>query len=114
MCVQASLLDSGADLSVAFGGLVSALLAAGASPESKVMGAMELRPYGADSQVITVTKQVRLRSLEFKTACGPLLLRGLRVWDDETVALIELTLGLPVMQKLGYNYQTLLENARRQ
>ncbi|ETW05776.1 hypothetical protein H310_03460 [Aphanomyces invadans] len=65
------------------------------------MGPMELRPYGADSQVITVTKQVRLRSLEFKTACGPLLLRGLRVWDDETVALIELTLGLPVMQKLA-------------
>ncbi|RHY62703.1 hypothetical protein DYB38_009101, partial [Aphanomyces astaci] len=110
----ASLLDSGADLSVASGGLVSALLAAGASPEITVMGPMELRPYGADSQVITVTKQVRLGSLEFKTACGPLMLRGLRVWVDETVAPVELTLGLPVMQKLGYNEQTLLENARRQ
>ncbi|RHY12787.1 hypothetical protein DYB36_012001 [Aphanomyces astaci] len=111
---KASLLDSGADLSVASGGLVSALLAAGASPEITVMGPMELRPYGADSQVITVTKQVRLGSLEFKTACGPLMLRGLRVWVDETVAPVELTLGLPVMQKLGYNEQTLLENARRQ
>ncbi|KAF0774504.1 hypothetical protein AaE_001796 [Aphanomyces astaci] len=112
--VQASLLDSGADLSVASGGLVSALLAAGASPEITVMGPMELRPYGADSQVITVTKQVRLGSLEFKTACGPMMLRGLRVWVDETVAPVELTLGLPVIQKLGYNEQTLLENARRQ
>ncbi|RLO13276.1 hypothetical protein DYB28_009044 [Aphanomyces astaci] len=54
--VQASLLDSGADLSVVSEGLVSALLAAGASPEITVMGPMELRPYGADSQVITVTK----------------------------------------------------------
>ncbi|ETV78978.1 hypothetical protein H257_07762 [Aphanomyces astaci] len=105
--VQASLLDSGADLSVASGGLVSALLAAGASPEITVMGPMELRPYGADSQVITVTKQVRLGSLEFKTTCGPLMLRGLR-------HLLSLALGLPVMQKLGYNEQTLLENARRQ
>ncbi|RHY81672.1 hypothetical protein DYB26_013483, partial [Aphanomyces astaci] len=104
----------GADLSVAPGGLVSALLAAGASPEITAMGPMELRPYGADSQVFTVTKQVRLGSLEFKTACGPLMLRGLRVWVDETVAPVELTLGLPVMQKLGYNEQTLLEYARRQ
>ncbi|KAF0775151.1 hypothetical protein AaE_001149 [Aphanomyces astaci] len=42
------------------------------------------------------------------------MLRGLRVWVDDTVAPVELTLGLPVMQKLGYNEQTLLENARRQ
>ncbi|RHZ01595.1 hypothetical protein DYB35_013701 [Aphanomyces astaci] len=42
------------------------------------------------------------------------MLRGLRVWVDETVAPVELTLGLPVMQKLGYNEQTLLEYARRQ
>ncbi|RHY94206.1 hypothetical protein DYB26_012112 [Aphanomyces astaci] len=53
--IQASLLDSGANLSVASRGLVSALLAVGASPEITVMGPMELRPYGADSQVITVT-----------------------------------------------------------
>ncbi|KAF0702683.1 hypothetical protein AaE_015779 [Aphanomyces astaci] len=37
LAVQASLLDSGADLSVASGGLVSALLAAGASLEITVM-----------------------------------------------------------------------------
>ncbi|RHY46348.1 hypothetical protein DYB30_012112 [Aphanomyces astaci] len=42
------------------------------------------------------------------------MLQGLRVWVDETVAPVELTLGLPVMQKLGYNEQTLLEYARRQ
>ncbi|KAF0710363.1 hypothetical protein AaE_012559 [Aphanomyces astaci] len=54
--VQESLLDSGADLSVASRGLVSALLAAGASLEITVMGPMELRPFGADSQLITVTK----------------------------------------------------------
>ncbi|RLO09380.1 hypothetical protein DYB28_007767 [Aphanomyces astaci] len=112
--VQASLMDLGADLSVASGGLVYALLVAGASLEIMVMGPMELRPYGADSQVITVTKQVRLGILELKTACGPLMLRGLRVGVDETVAPVELTLDLSVMQKLGYNEQTLLENERRQ
>ncbi|RHY86617.1 hypothetical protein DYB35_013147 [Aphanomyces astaci] len=107
-------MDLGADLSVASGGLVYALLVAGASLEIMVMGPMELRPYGADSQVITVTKQVRLGILELKTACGPLMLRGLRVGVDETVAPVELTLDLSVMQKLGYNEQTLLENERRQ
>ncbi|ETV75450.1 hypothetical protein H257_10291 [Aphanomyces astaci] len=62
--VQASLLDSGADLSVTTGGLVSALLTAGASPEITVM--------------------VR--------------------WNSDP----------PVELTLGYNQQTLLENARRQ
>ncbi|ETV68366.1 hypothetical protein H257_15687 [Aphanomyces astaci] len=113
--VRASLLDSGADLSVASAGLVSALLATtGASPEIIVMGPTTLRPYGTDSRPITVTKQVRLGRLEFNTGCGPLMLRGLRVWIDEAEAAVELTLGLPVMQKLGYSEQTLLENARRQ
>ncbi|RQM10492.1 hypothetical protein B5M09_013850 [Aphanomyces astaci] len=60
---QASLLDSGADLLMASGGLFSALLAAGAPRE---------------------------------------------------YAPVELTLGLPVMQKLGYNEYTLLKNARWQ
>ncbi|CAK4427774.1 unnamed protein product, partial [Aphanomyces euteiches] len=112
--VRASLLDSGADISVASGGLVSALIAAGAAVDLTSTVPVSLQPYGAESSRICVTKQVRLRSLEFKTAFGPLLLRGLRVWVDETVSDVELTLGLPVMKKLGYNDQTLLENARRQ
>jgi hypothetical protein len=112
--VQASLLDSGADMSVASGGLISALLAAGSTSEITVMGPFSLYPYGADSKPVVVTKQARLGSLEFKTACGPLMLRGLRVWVDEAVSAVELTLGLPVMQKLGYDEQTLLENACRQ
>ncbi|RHY00230.1 hypothetical protein DYB36_010989, partial [Aphanomyces astaci] len=57
---------------------------------------------------------VRFGSLEFKTGCGPLMLRGLRVCVDEAVAGVELPLGLSVMQKLGYSDKTLLENARRQ
>ncbi|RQM29399.1 hypothetical protein B5M09_012827, partial [Aphanomyces astaci] len=102
------------DLSVPSGGLVSALLAAGAAPEITTMGPFSLRPYGADSRPVVVTKQVRFGSLEFKPGCGPLMLRGLRVWVDEAVAGVELTLGLPVMQKLDYSDNTLLENAHRQ
>ncbi|RQM29915.1 hypothetical protein B5M09_012338, partial [Aphanomyces astaci] len=45
------------------------------------------------------TMLVRFGSLRFKTGCGPLMLRGLRVWVDEAVA---------------GRYKTLLENARRQ
>ncbi|RHY98549.1 hypothetical protein DYB35_010963, partial [Aphanomyces astaci] len=111
---KALLLDSGADLSVVSGGLVSALLAAGAAPEITTMGPLSLRPCGADRRPVVVTKQVRFGNLEFKTGCGPLMLRGLRVWVDEAVAGVELNLGLPVMQKLGYSDKMLLENARRQ
>ncbi|RLN99826.1 hypothetical protein DYB28_000772 [Aphanomyces astaci] len=93
LTVKASLLDSGADFSVASGGLVSALLAAGGAPEITTMGSFSLRPYGANSRPVVVTKQVRV---------------------DETVVGVALTLGLPVMQKLGYSDKALLENARRQ
>ncbi|RHY24253.1 hypothetical protein DYB32_008920, partial [Aphanomyces invadans] len=75
---------------------------------------MVLRPYGTDSKPITVTKQVRLGSLEFKTASRSLLLCGLSVWADESDPNVELTLGLPVMKTLGYDEQTLLETARNQ
>ncbi|ETV63548.1 hypothetical protein H257_19526 [Aphanomyces astaci] len=62
--------------------LVLALLAAGASPQIMVMGPTTLWPYGMDSRPIIVTKQ----------------------------AAVELTVGMPVMQKLGYSEQTLFEN----
>ncbi|RQM19208.1 hypothetical protein B5M09_012009 [Aphanomyces astaci] len=114
LTVKASLLDSGAVFSVASVGLVSALLAAGGAPEITTMGSFSLRPYGANSRPVVVTKQVRFGSLEFKAGCGPLMLLGLRVWVDEAVVGVELTLGLPVMQKLGYSDKALLENARRQ
>ncbi|ETW06347.1 hypothetical protein H310_02627 [Aphanomyces invadans] len=88
--VSASLLNSGADLKVASGGLVSALLAVGASSEMFEMGSINLQRYGKDSRPIKVTKQVRPRRIEFQTAYGPLLLRGL-LWVDETVPAVELS-----------------------
>ncbi|ETW09257.1 hypothetical protein H310_01656 [Aphanomyces invadans] len=98
---------------MASGGLVSALLAAGASSEVFEMGSINLQPYGKDSRPINVTKQVCLGRVQFQTAYGPLLLRGLRAWVDETVPAIELTLGLPVMKILGYTDQGLRNNARQ-
>ncbi|CAK4679998.1 unnamed protein product [Aphanomyces euteiches] len=79
--VTASLLNSGADLSVASGGLVSSLIASGVPVELLNTAPVNLQPYGASSEPISVAKQVLLRKLEFKTACGPLMLRGLRVWS---------------------------------
>ncbi|CAK4413730.1 unnamed protein product [Aphanomyces euteiches] len=96
-----------ADLSVASGGLVSSLIASGVPVELLNTAPVNLQPYGASSEPIRVAKQVLLRKLEFKTACGPLMLRGLRVWVDESVQAMELILGLPVMKKLGYSDQTI-------
>ncbi|ETV90162.1 hypothetical protein H310_15006 [Aphanomyces invadans] len=74
---------------------------------------MRLQPYGANAQPVRVTKQFRLSSVEFKTAHGGLLLRGLRMWVDESVSAVELTLGAPMMSKLGYDNKDLFDNASR-
>ncbi|ETW08619.1 hypothetical protein H310_01160 [Aphanomyces invadans] len=55
------------------------------------VGIMMLQPYGPNAQ--------------------PLLLRGLRMGVDESVSAVGLTLGLPVIRKLGYDDKGLLENA---
>ncbi|KAG9400934.1 hypothetical protein AC1031_009656 [Aphanomyces cochlioides] len=98
--VHASLLDSGADLSVASGGLVSALIASGAAVEM-----VNTAPSGETSAAEEPRVQDCLWTAD---------VTGLRVWVDESVRAVGLTLGLPVMKKLGYSDQTLLESARRQ
>ncbi|RHY38324.1 hypothetical protein DYB25_012869 [Aphanomyces astaci] len=79
------------------------------TPQAPVTATAPQTPPG-----LTSTNGFRFGSLEFKTGCGPLMLRGLCVCVDEAVAGVELALGLPVMQKLGYSVKTLLENSRRQ
>ncbi|CAK4355016.1 unnamed protein product [Aphanomyces euteiches] len=110
----AVLFDSGADVSVASGGLLAALLAAGEMPKVIEMGSLSIQPYGVESKPIKVTKQVILPNIEFETDLGRLMLRDVRVWLDEASEAIELTLGLPVMKRLGYDDRVLLENAWRQ
>ncbi|RHY22874.1 hypothetical protein DYB32_009374 [Aphanomyces invadans] len=76
--LEATLFDSGSDTSVGSSGFVTALLAAGASVTMRDAGGpLELQPYGAGTPPVTVTKKVKLNSVEFQTSYGPLVLRGL-------------------------------------
>ncbi|KAG9399883.1 hypothetical protein AC1031_011304 [Aphanomyces cochlioides] len=68
--VTASLLDSGADLSLAPGGLVSTLIASGVPVELLNTAPVNLQPYGASSEPISVAKQVLLRKLEHHSYRG--------------------------------------------
>ncbi|RHY25898.1 hypothetical protein DYB32_008020 [Aphanomyces invadans] len=114
--VCATLFDSGSDTSVGSLGLVSALLAAGASVAMRdAVRPLELRPYGNDVPTITVTKKVKLNSVVFQTSYGPLVLRGLDLWVDEAVKdKAELLVGRPVMNFLGYSVDGVLAAARKQ
>ncbi|ETV93807.1 hypothetical protein H310_12370 [Aphanomyces invadans] len=84
--LEATLFDSGSDTSVGSLGLVTALLAAGASVTMRdARRPLELQPYGAGTPPVTVTKKVKLNSVEFQTSYGPLVLRGLDLWVDDAV-----------------------------
>ncbi|RHY23197.1 hypothetical protein DYB32_009281, partial [Aphanomyces invadans] len=114
--LEATLFDSGSDTSVGSLGLVAALLAAGASVTVRDAGCpLELQPYGAGTPRVTVTKKVKLNSVEFQTSYGPLVLRGLVLWVDDAVKdKAELLVGRPVMNALGYSADGVLAAARKQ
>ncbi|ETV90145.1 hypothetical protein H310_15021 [Aphanomyces invadans] len=112
----ATLLDSGSDTFVASLGFVITLLAAGASVVMRDMPrSTDLAPYGKGAPAITVTRKVKLGSVEFQTSYGPLVLRSLDLWVDEDVKdKIELLFGRPVMNALGYSASGVHEAARQQ
>jgi hypothetical protein len=112
--LNATLLDSGSDVSLVSMGLVKALMAAGSRVTMiEAPSPLEVRPYGVAAPAIVVTQQIRLASVQFDTTSGPLVLRGLLLWVDETVgAGVELLVGLPVMERLGYSAESVLANAR--
>ncbi|KAH9137526.1 hypothetical protein AeRB84_017790, partial [Aphanomyces euteiches] len=59
-------------------------------------------------------RSVKFTSVTLETACGPLTLRGLQAWVDDTSSLIELIISRPVMEVLGFSVDDLLVGARQQ
>ncbi|GMF50263.1 unnamed protein product [Phytophthora fragariaefolia] len=104
--LQASLLDSGADDSVVSCGIVRALEAAGLTINQYPMS-KTLEPVGG--HLIRDVRKVRFGEVEFETSAGPLLLRNLDCLAHEELSL---TIGRPVMSRLGCSTDGLLAVAR--
>ncbi|RHY61214.1 hypothetical protein DYB34_001631 [Aphanomyces astaci] len=63
-------------------GLLLALERLGAKLNVETKPALTLKPYGATSRPLQVTRQVQFKILTLETSIGPLVLRGLRAWVE--------------------------------
>ncbi|ETV93471.1 hypothetical protein H310_12522 [Aphanomyces invadans] len=58
-------------------------------------------------------RSVKFGAVVLGTTCGPLTLRGLHCWIDDTSPEIDLIISRPVMDLLGFSVDTLLVGARQ-
>ncbi|POM81778.1 Hypothetical protein PHPALM_202 [Phytophthora palmivora] len=91
LTVQASLLDSGADDSLASVG---------------VRDTMRMYPVGGG--MLVVSRKIRFDEVTLETPAGPLMLRGLVCWINEGDKSLALTISRLVMKRLGYETPKLL------
>ena len=98
--VSAALLDTGADASL--GSFVNI---------ASVRTPVELSPVG-DGRVL-VTRKARFAAVTLEASAGPLVLRDLECWVHEEDLTCSLTVGRPVMIRVGYSTDGLLAAARQ-
>ncbi|RLO03117.1 hypothetical protein DYB28_015376, partial [Aphanomyces astaci] len=85
------LLDSGSDVTVVTRGIMDALDAAGVEVGIVCHSVPHLAyPYGSDAKPVVMTRSVKFNCVTLDTTCGPLVLRGLKAWVDDTSTATEL------------------------
>ncbi|KAF0699579.1 Aste57867_9867 [Aphanomyces stellatus] len=113
--VENVLLDSGAYVNVVSRSVMDALALKNAAVVIKVQDQpRKVYPYGADAKLLEMKRRVKFGTVTLDTTCGPLTLRGLQAWIDDTSTAIDLILSRTVMEVLGYSIDDLLDDARRQ
>ncbi|KAE8999859.1 hypothetical protein PR001_g18944 [Phytophthora rubi] len=105
--VTATLLDSGSDDTLISRAAVEALL--------KLDPGLDLRDaptpaYGkpVGGQLVVLSRVALIRKVSLATSAGPLVLRNLRCWVDETDEELNITIGRPMMERLGYSVDAFL------
>ncbi|KAF0703244.1 hypothetical protein AaE_015477 [Aphanomyces astaci] len=93
------LLDSGPDETLVSEGLLPRLM---------------LKPYGETTKPLNVTRQEQFKTVTLETSIGPLVLRGLRAWVEEKKMEIDVLIGRPVMERLGFSVDGMLVDALKQ
>ncbi|RHY86579.1 hypothetical protein DYB35_010216, partial [Aphanomyces astaci] len=108
------LLDSGSDETLVSEGLLVALERLGASLNVETKPRLMLKPYGETTKPLHVTRQVQFKTVTLETSIGPLVLRGLRAWVEEKRMEIDVLIGRPVMERLGFSVDGMLVDALKQ
>ncbi|RLO02609.1 hypothetical protein DYB28_006765 [Aphanomyces astaci] len=83
-------------------GLLVALERLGASLNVETKPGLMLKPYGETTESLHVTRQVQFKTVTLETSINPLVLRGLRAWVEEKKMEIDVLIGRPVMERLGF------------
>ncbi|RHY22096.1 hypothetical protein DYB32_009616 [Aphanomyces invadans] len=113
--VENVLLDTGADVNVVSRGVMDALAEKNATVAVQVHDQPRLvYPYGVDVKPLEMKRHVKFGMVTLDTTCGPLTLRGLQAWIDETSTAMDFIVSRPVMEVLGFSIDDLLDGARRQ
>uniref|UniRef100_H3GQQ9 Reverse transcriptase/retrotransposon-derived protein RNase H-like domain-containing protein n=1 Tax=Phytophthora ramorum TaxID=164328 RepID=H3GQQ9_PHYRM len=108
--VTALLLDSGADTSLVACGVLDELRNSGKDVPVRMVDGVRLNPMGGHE--IQVQRQVTFKEVVLTTSAGPLMPRNLACYVEEDNASLELTVGRPVMNILGYWTDKLLAKAK--
>ncbi|RHZ04863.1 hypothetical protein DYB26_011388 [Aphanomyces astaci] len=103
------LLDSGSDDTLVSEGLLVALERLGASLNVETKPRLMLKRYGETTKSLHVTRQVQFKTVTLETSIGPLVLRGLRAWVEENKLEIDVLIGRPVMGRLGFSVDGMLD-----
>ncbi|ETP42751.1 hypothetical protein F442_10361 [Phytophthora nicotianae P10297] len=110
LTVSASLLDSGADESLVSCGVVDNLTGMECFIAFQQCEPVPLHPVGGG--ILSVSRKIRFDELALATPAGPLMLRGLVYWIDESDRSLSLTISRRVMKQLGYSTPKLLAEAK--
>ncbi|GMF37679.1 unnamed protein product [Phytophthora fragariaefolia] len=108
--VNALLLDSGADTSLVARCVLHAIRVAGREVSVSDMDVVRLNPVGG--RTIDVHREVIFREVVLTTSAGPLMLRTSKCYVEEANDAMDLTVGRPIMEILGYSTDKLLVEAR--
>ncbi|RHY21985.1 hypothetical protein DYB32_009652, partial [Aphanomyces invadans] len=108
------LLDSGSDETLVSEGLLLALERLGAHLNVETKPTLTLKPYGETSKPLRVARQIQFKTVTLETSIGPLVLRGLRAWVEEKKLEVDVLIGRPIMERLGFSVDAMLTDALKQ
>ncbi|KAF4137082.1 hypothetical protein GN958_ATG13728 [Phytophthora infestans] len=100
--VQATLLDPGSDESLVSRSALEILVKQ--RPELEVTEvSLPIYAEAVGKQLIALKRNILLPKVTLATYAGPLVLRNLRCWVDENDTDLNITVGRPIMERLGYS-----------
>ncbi|RHY20668.1 hypothetical protein DYB32_009985 [Aphanomyces invadans] len=113
--VENILLDTEADVNVVSRGVMDALAACDVAVDIVVHDKPPIVfSYGETAAPLTMSRLAALGKLTLDATCGPLVLRGLKAWVDDTASSIDVIISGPVVEILGFSVDDLLVEARQQ